>query len=292
MRRSFDWRHSAPGSGTAGRRGCILVAGRGRPDTSARPFSVTTIPRPDGSERCTALRATIDENRTTARIDGRQQDSENVPEPRSPETAAADAMVATGAPVSKGSTSTSLAARSFSNAPWVSADQPALYSWVRRPRGRLIRGQLDRRQAASRLRDSLGGLQRRDFCRPRAECRGHAARSCRARTSENTFNAGAVRIACHAGPDLLRSDVATSGQQGYDEIDQPFDFRGRHWWKYMLAISRLTRSSTARTGLCTKTVRCAWSLSLRCVPVDAEIRPRLLRGADELTAQPGPWSVG
>ncbi|AUS51219.1 Uncharacterised protein [Mycobacterium tuberculosis] len=50
-------------------------------------------------------------------------------EPRSPETAAADAM-ATGAPVSKGSTSTP-AARSFSNAPWVAViNSGDSHSWV------------------------------------------------------------------------------------------------------------------------------------------------------------------
>src|ERR1700737_1480811 len=41
----------------------------------------------------------------------------------------------------------------------------------------------------------------------------------------------------------------------------------------MLAISRLTRSSTARNGSLHSTVRCAWSLSLRCTQSTVKSRP-------------------
>ncbi len=43
--------------------------------------------------------------------------------------------------------------------------------------------------------------------------------------------------------------------------------------RYMLAISRLTRSSTARNGSLHNTVRCAWSLSLRCTQSTVKSRP-------------------
>ncbi len=42
---------------------------------------------------------------------------------------------------------------------------------------------------------------------------------------------------------------------------------------YMLAMSRLTRSSTARNGSLHSTVRCAWSLSLRCTQSTVKSRP-------------------
>ncbi len=60
---------------------------------------------------------------------------------------------------------------------------------------------------------------------------------------------------------------------------------------HMLAISRLTRSSTDRNGSLHSTVRCAWSLSLRCTQSTVKSRPGFLCGADELAAQLGPGGL-
>ncbi len=93
----------------------------------------------------------------------------------------------------KGSTST--AARSFSNAPWVminSGDSTA--GWRRLPRRRLIRGQLDRRQGVGVAVDTiaLGGLQRRDPADLERNAESRSSFLSRSNIQENASNARAV----------------------------------------------------------------------------------------------------
>ncbi|SKV24380.1 Uncharacterised protein [Mycobacteroides abscessus subsp. abscessus] len=65
------------------------------------------------------------------------------------------------------------------------------------------------------------------------------------------------RFAAKVRVDACKKQVSASGARG----------------DYMLAMRRSTRSSTDRNGSLHSTVRCAWSLSLRCTQSTVKSRP-------------------
>lgn len=95
-----------------------------------------------------------------------------------------------------------------------------------RHRRRLVRGQVDRRERIGVAVDAvaLGGVHRRDPPHLQRDAQVAQLVLVPLEHAGERLGADALRVTRHARPDLFCRDVAAGGQQGNDQIHQPFDF--------------------------------------------------------------------